>query len=156
MKCLFALAALFCGQFAYSAAIVSIDGKAYSVSLQEFEPKLCPQDGPSGPDWAAIKFLTASVFGQTYNVILAKCQTDCDQDSACRQACVSDVATVQEHKGAAMKAVFKFFRDFPPARQSAQCSAVRSEICERKCVDESAFDTQSCLIGCNQYYGMFD
>ncbi|MEI8028092.1 MAG: hypothetical protein WCI18_17220 [Pseudomonadota bacterium] len=156
MKSLIVLAALFCNQLTYSAEFVSIGGKSYSVSLQEFSPKICPQDGPTGPEWKAVKFLTSSTFDLTYNLLVAKCQTDCNQDQTCKQVCVSDNATVQKNKGRAMKAVFKFFRDFPPARQSTHCSAVRSEICEQKCVNEGTFDANSCLIGCNQYYGMFD
>jgi len=154
MKILIVLAALFCSQLTYSAEIVSIGGKSYSVSLQEFSAKLCPQDGPTGPEWKAVKFLTASTFDLTYNKLVARCQTDCNQDQTCKQLCVPDTPTVQENKGRAMKAVFKFFRDFPPARQPT-CSE-RSEICEQKCVNEGTFDANSCLIGCIQYYGMFD
>jgi hypothetical protein len=47
MKYLFGLTGLFLSQFAYSAAVVSIAGKTYSVELQQFQPKDCPEDSPN-------------------------------------------------------------------------------------------------------------
>lgn len=147
--------AILLAQTAFSTSVVSVGGKSYSIALQEFELKICPQDAPNGPEWGAIKFVAISGFSNSYNISVGKCKADCGQDNTCQHACVSDQSHVQKHKAFAMKVLFKYFRDFPPARQSMQCSAVH-EFCEQKCLDENAFNAQECLIGCNQYHEIFD
>lgn len=71
MKYLIALTGLILSQFACSAEVVSIAGKTYSIELQQFEPKVCPQDRPSGPEWAALRFNVSAKFGFGYNVAVA-------------------------------------------------------------------------------------